>query len=210
MLFDIIILIFAVSLISAFSEEYMKKLLIDIDEVICQSEFLDEMNKFLGTNYSIDDFKEYYIDDILGSDDNKMDFYNIIRNKDLYKNAHIYPGAVETLKDLNRKYQIYICSACVMFCMPEDSGIFFKHKYDFLIKNFPFLNPDNFIFTSAKNIFDADIQIDDRVKNLQGNIKTKLLFTAYHNKSISNEDLNKSNIIRVNSWLDIRKILLDK
>lgn len=184
------------------------KILIDIDEVICQSTFLDEINSFLGTNYELDFFTEYYIDDILGTDENKELFYKKIKDVDLYKNARIYEGAVDVLKELSEKYEIYICSACVMFCMPEDSGIYFKHKYDFLIKNFPFLNPDNFIFTSAKNIFKADIQIDDRLKNLQGEVETKLLFTAYHNKTITSEELKDKNIIRVNDWNDIKFILL--
>ena len=55
----------------------MQKLLVDIDEVLCQSTFLDEMNKFLKTNYKIDDFTEYYIDDALGTDENKQKFYKI-------------------------------------------------------------------------------------------------------------------------------------
>lgn len=185
----------------------MKKILIDIDEVLCQSTFLDEINKFLGTSYELDYFTEYYIDDILGSDDNKNKFYETLRNKDLYKSARIYDGVVETLKKLNEIYEIYICSACVMFCMPENSGIFFKHKFDFLINNFPFLNPDHFIFTGGKNIFKADVQIDDRLKNLQGEVGKKLLFTAYHNKTITDEELKKNNVIRVNNWQEIFEIL---
>ena len=188
----------------------MRTLLVDIDEVLCQSTFLDEINKFLGTSYELDYFTEYYIDDILGSDENKEKFYKTIKNKDLYKNARIYDGAYEALKELSKEYEIYICSACVMFCMPRESGIYFKHKYDFLIKNFPFLNPDNFIFTGAKNIFKADVQIDDRLKNLRGEIGTKLLFTAYHNKTISDEELKENKIIRVNNWQEIKNLLLNK
>lgn len=186
-----------------------KKILIDVDEVLCQSSFLDEINKFLDTKYSLDDFSEYYIDDVLGTDENKQKFYGIIKDKDLYQNAKIYDGAVESLKKLNEKYDIYICSACVMFCMQKESGIYFKHKYDFLIKNFSFLNSDNFIFTSSKNIFKADVQIDDRLKNLEGSVNKKILFTAYHNKNISDNELKEKGIIRVDNWNEITKILLE-
>lgn len=170
---------------------------------------MDEINKFLDTKYSLDDFSEYYIDDVLGTDENKQKFYGIIKDKDLYQNAKIYDGAVESLKKLNEKYDIYICSACVMFCMQKESGIYFKHKYDFLIKNFSFLNPDNFIFTSSKNIFKADVQIDDRLKNLEGSVNKKILFTAYHNKNISDNELKEKGIIRVDNWNEITKILLE-
>ena len=72
----------------------MKSILIDIDEVLCTSSLLDEMNKFLGTNYKLDDFHEYYIDDILGSDENKQKFYEKIQYIDLYHNATIMDNAV--------------------------------------------------------------------------------------------------------------------
>ena len=38
------------------------KLLLDVDEVICFSCYLEFVNEFLGTRYTIDDFKTYYID----------------------------------------------------------------------------------------------------------------------------------------------------
>ena len=77
----------------------MKKILIDIDEVICTSSLLDEMNKFLGTDYKLDDFKKYYIDDILGSDLNKEIFYKTLQNIDLYKDARIFDNVIEILKN---------------------------------------------------------------------------------------------------------------
>ena len=89
------------------------------------------------------------------------------------------------------------------------SGIYFKHKYDFLIKNFPYLDPHKFILTGYKNALVADVQIDDRFDNLQSkHIKTKLLMTAYHNKKIADEELNLKGVTRVNSWDEIANILL--
>ena len=37
----------------------------------------------------------------------------------------------------------------------------------------------------------------------------KILYTAYHNKSISDEELKKLGIIRAKDWLDIKRILID-
>lgn len=133
----------------------------------------------------------------------------------LYDYAEIFPGAYDTLKDLNEVYNVYLCSVCVNPFLIQNSGRFFMDKYNFLIKNFPFLDPNKFIFTNTKNMIEADIQIDDRLNNLQGGVETKLLFTSYHNKEISNEELEKSNVIRVgtttsNGWSDIRNILLEE
>lgn len=59
-----------------------------------------------------------------------------------------------------------------------------------------------------KSIVNCDIKIDDRINNIEG-AKTKLLFTAWHNKDLSDEELKKQGIIRVNNWKEIRKVLLE-
>ena len=76
-------------------------------------------------------------------------------------------------------------------------------------ENLPFINPENYIFTSNKECIKAEIKIDDKISNLEGNSELKLLITAYHNKNISNEELKEKNIIRVNNWNDIAEILLN-
>ena len=65
----------------------------------------------------------------------------------------------------------------------------------------------NFVFVGNKKILKSDIKIDDKIENLiNGDIK--LLYTAYHNKNISKEELEEKGIVRVNNWLEIEKLLL--
>lgn len=54
-----------------------------------------------------------------------------------------------------------------------------------------------------------DIRIDDRLLGL-GNAKIKLLFNSWSNNTISEEELKEKNVIRVNGWDDIEKILLEE
>ena len=61
--------------------------------------------------------------------------------------------------------------------------------------------------TNTKNMMVGDIQIDDRMKNLLGPTTTKILFTAYHNKNISDEELKQKNIHRVNNWKELVSFL---
>jgi len=185
-----------------------KTILIDVDEVVCNSGLLDVMNNFLGTNYTLDDFEEYYIDGKV-PENRKEEFYKLLQDVDSYENARLIDGAVETIYELSKKYDILMCSSCVMFFNMKGSGIYFKHKYDFLVRTFPYLDPHKFILTGYKNALVADVQIDDRLDNLESkNIKTKLLMTAYHNKNITEEELQEKGVIRVNSWQEIKKILL--
>lgn len=82
-----------------------------------------------------------------------------------------------------------------------------KHKFEFLVKFFPFLDPNRFTFQTNKSIFDCHIKIDDKISNLD-NAEMKLLYTAYHNKTISDAELKEKGIIRVYNWKDIENILL--
>ena len=71
----------------------------------------------------------------------------------------------------------------------------------------PFIKPEKYIFTTNKNIMNFDIRIDDKINNLDDS-DTKLLFSAWHNRDIKKEELKERNVVRVDSWYDIEKILL--
>lgn len=184
-----------------------EKMLVDLDYVICKPGFLKILNDFCNTNYKEEDFTEYIIDDVIGPQERIEEFYEYYLTQDGYKDAVFLDGAIETLKKLSGKYDIHICSACVMYGAERKSAKLFKDKFEFLMRELDFLDPEKIIFTNSKNIFKVDVQIDDRLPNLLGDVKTKLLFSAYHNKNISNEELKEKNVIRVNSWHDIEKIL---
>ena len=184
-----------------------KDLLLDVDEVICFSGYLEAVNDFLNTNYNIDDFDCYYIDEKVIPKERFKEFNEYVSKRNLYDYTSFLPGAIETIKKLNEKYEIYICSACLNTFDLDNSGIQFKNKYDFLRKTLPFINPHNFIFLGNKSVLNCDIKIDDRLDNLDG-AKTKILFTAFHNKKISEKKLKKQGIKRVNSWKEIEQLLL--
>ena len=184
-----------------------KKMLVDLDYVICIPGFLKILNDFCNTNYIEDDFTEYIIDDVIGPEEKIQEFYEYYLLQDGYKDAVFIKDAKEVLEKLSAKYDIYICSACVMFGAERKSAKLFKDKFEYLMRELNFIDPGKIIFTNSKNIFEADVQIDDRVPNLQGNVKKKILFTAYHNKNINDLELRKQNILRANSWIEVEKIL---
>ena len=192
-----------------------KSILLDVDEVICFSGYLELVNEFLHTNYTIDDFEEYYIDTVAIPDDQKPQFYQFIRTKDQYANRETLPGALDAIKSLSRYYDIYICSDCISTFDIDDSGRIFKNKFDYLHKLIPedVIPVKNYIFTGAKNMCIADIQIDDLVSNLNTKIPIKILFPSYHNKNVSEDELKAKKIIRAGydyhtGWQNVCKILL--
>lgn len=187
----------------------MKKIMIDLDDVIVdQQNWMYMVNSFLKTNYTIDDVKGYYIQDLVPKD--KMEEYTkYFISQNLYDHAVIYPDCIDVIRKLNEKYEVYICSSYVFRDDILYSADSLKYKFKFLYKNFPFLDPNRFTFLTNKSMFDCEIKIDDKISNLES-AEMKLLFNAYHNKNISNEELKEQGVIRVLGWKDIEKILLDK
>lgn len=184
----------------------MKKIVIDVDEVICNTTFLYYINEFLNTNYELDDFDNYYLDDVI-PEEQKNDFYDFYINHDVYDKAQLIDGAYDGLKWINDNYELYLLSSCIMFNKEKESGKLFMDKYNFILNKLPFLNPERIIFSNIKNMIVSDIQVDDRLKHLLGPVNEKILFTAYHNKKISNDELKQYNIKRINNWSELIQYL---
>ncbi len=176
--------------------ERKKMLLLDVDEVVVFGGFLEAVNAFLGTSYVIDDFTTYYIDEAAIPKERMDEFNEFLKGRNLYENASLLPGAYESLKKLSQVYNIYPCSGCVNPFDLEGSGRIFKDKYEFLLKELPFIPPENYIFTNSKHIFKADVQIDDRLSNMDRDIETKILFPSYHNKEIRESELEEKGVVR--------------
>lgn len=195
--------------------EKKKDMLVDVDEVICFPGFLKAVNDFLNTSYEIDDFTDYYIDKVVIPKERFDEFNSFLNRRNIYEDATVLPGAVESMQILNELYNIYICSSCINPFDIYGSSRLFKDKYEFLIEILPFINPEYYIFTNAKHLFKADIQIDDRLQKLDNDINMRILFPSYHNKNITNETLKEKGILRAgfewrNGWNEVMNILLDE
>ena len=185
----------------------MKRIMIDMDNVITNPLFLEFINEFLGTNYKLDDLEEYYLQKLITKDSNK--FWNFINNKNLYEGIELFDGCYEVLEKLNKKYDLYIVTAYIWGDSYDEFIVnTLRDKYLFLREKLPFIRQEKYIFTINKNIMNFDVRIDDRLNNLAG-ADIKLLFSAWHNKNYSDTELKENNVIRVNNWKDVEKILLD-
>jgi len=187
-----------------------KVLLCDMDDVMVNCAMLVRINEHLGTAYQDqDETIPYYRQEIIldGTERNKF-FTDIFPNMYYYKDVAIKENAREILQKLNEKYELYIVTD---FCIPGHSYLGAKiipDKFKILTSEFPFLQPEQFVFIRSKKLLTGDIMIDDKVSNLSPHVSQKLLFTAWHNKNISDAELFKQGITRVNNWSDIASKLL--
>jgi len=180
--------------------------MVDMDEVLTEKNFSRLIEEYLGYIPDYDSLKGYYLQDLLK--DKKEDFFKYFKDINMYKYAKLLPDCYDTLKELSKIYEIYICTDYIFREIIEYAGNNLKNKYEFLYKELDFIKPQNYIFTADKSIINCDIKIDDKLENIKG-AKTKLLFTAYHNKNIDDKELDKEGIVRVNNWKEIGNILIN-
>lgn len=185
-----------------------ESLMIDMDDVLVTNYFIKPLNDFLNTDYKESDFKNFYMQERV-PEHRRVEFFDYFLKYDIYRNAIISENAIEVVRELNEYYDVFVGTSFIFPEAIEKSGIVLKYKYDFLTKNFPYLNPYNFIFLGNKDNLKMDIKIDDKLDNLRG-AREKLLYTAYHNKELTDQFLKENGVKRANNFNDIKKLLLKK
>ena len=116
-------------------------------------------------------------------------WYEYINEKGFFRDLDVIEGSVEALKKLQEQHEVYIVSAAMEF---RNS---LEDKLDWLADHFPFISWENIIFCGNK-IIDADVLIDDRIKNLNNFKGRTLLFSSPHNLLINDYE-------RVDTWQQV-------
>lgn len=190
-----------------------KTLLLDVEEVIFFGGFLRAVNDFLGTSYEIDDFTDYYIDEVAIPKERMDEFNSFVRERNMFENPDILPNAIEVIEALCEYYEIFLCTDSINPFDVEGSARNFVDKFKVLREVLPFIDPTHYIFTSNKSLFNADVQIDDRLSKMDNAVRQKILFPSYHNKEILDSELESMGAIRAginwrDGWKNVGKILI--
>ncbi|MEO1010605.1 MAG: 5'(3')-deoxyribonucleotidase [Bacteroidota bacterium] len=120
---------------------------------------------------------------------------NHARRLGFFRNLKPMPQSIAVLRELQKKYEIYIASAAMQF---PDS---LKEKSDWLDEYFPFISWQRRILCGDKHILRGDILIDDRGYNLENFTGRALMFSSPHN-------LYTNGFERVNDWMEVAGKLL--
>ena len=107
-----------------------------------------------------------------------------------FETAPVMPGAIEAIKKLQEKYEVYVVSAAMEF----PSSLIEKRNW--LQTHFPFIDWRNIILCGNKHIINTDYMIDDHPKNLDPFKGQTLLFEAFHNIKVKNHS-------RAKNWNDV-------
>ncbi|KAA6436949.1 5'(3')-deoxyribonucleotidase [Dyadobacter flavalbus] len=121
--------------------------------------------------------------------------HKIMDTAGFFADIKVKEGAVETVAQLSKFYEIFIATACMEF--PTS----FHDKFTWLHRHFPFVPWTNIVFCGYKSIIQSDYLIDDHVRNLTAFKGKGILFTAPHN-------LKETSFQRVSSWNDVSELFL--
>lgn len=155
---------------------------VDVDDVICnlQEVVIDIFNKKFGSNYTLDDFKEYDIMNILTTQD-AMVMKEMYGMSGLYDKVKPIPGAQEALEKLiNLGHQVYLVTAAI----PETYG----EKVAFIKRFFPYIDDGHIVAMKHKYMFKCDVMVED---NLQA-----LLAKPYYHRICFDRPWNRA----INDW----------
>jgi len=107
-----------------------------------------------------------------------------------FRHLPVMEDSVEVLKQMNKKYEVYIVSAATEF--PNS----LTDKYHWLEDHFPFFTWKQMVFCGDKKMIRADYMIDDHAKHLQYFVGKPFIFSAPHN-------LNEHRFERLNNWKEV-------
>ncbi len=172
-----------------------KRVIIDMDDVMADASqgILNIYNNHYDTAYKKEDFygNTLWQTKVLTG---YLEVRHQLFEPGFFRNLAVMDGAVEVIKTMHQKYEVFIVSAAMEF--PNS----LREKYDWLAEHFDFISWKNIVLCGDKSIVQGDIMIDDHEKNLISFQGEKLLFNAMHNQDLQG-------YTRVNNWKEIAKIL---
>lgn len=168
---------------------------IDCDNVLCnlQEVVVNIFNERYGTHYTLNDFTEYDIMNILPTAE-AVKMKNIYGESGLYDLVKPLPGAQNAIQRLvNMGHKVYIATDAI----PETYG----EKVEFIQRYFPCVSAENIVAIKHKHLLRCDVLIEDNLDNL--------LAGQHYSRCLMNWPWNQSNkdwiygIERCYGWDDV-------
>jgi 5'-nucleotidase len=170
-----------------------KTIAVDMDGVLAdiESQLIEHYNKANGTKLTKDSIQGL-------SEENAFKdrglLFEILNKDNFFRTLPVMPDAVESLRELQKNFEIFIVSAATEF------PVSLAEKVAWLGEHFPFIKWENIILCGSKRIINTDYLIDDHCKNLDYCMGKPIMFTAFHN-------VNQTHHLRVNNWKEAVAVL---
>lgn len=175
----------------------MKKLivLIDMDDTIEEliPAWVASLNSKFGTAVLAEDICDWDIKKFFPSIPAE-ELFGVLGEEGFWETVNPKPGAVEYVKKMiDDGHKVFIVtSSYYKTIAPKMERVLFRH--------FPYLNWNDVIVTSRKQVVCGDVLIDDGVHNHIGGSYLKLLMDTPHNRRFNAEQFG---MVRVRNWAEI-------
>lgn len=170
----------------------MKRILVDMDGVLA-----DVYHRFIELHE--EEFgRRLTVKDIIGLKETEA-FPNLLKwvnSPGFFRSIPVMAGSQQGLKKLNEYYDIIVIS------MATEFPVSLTDKQLWLNEHFPFITWKQIVFCGSKSLIQADIMIDDHLKNLDNFKGETIMYTQPHNMNITNQSHR-----RVHSWTEIENLL---
>lgn len=169
----------------------MQRICIDMDEVMADTlaEHLRRYNAAFDEAITVEDLAGKGIWEVAPFNRQEQ-LRAFLDAEDFFEDLPLIPGAQEVLKDLCRRFEIFVATQAMV--VPSSLG----PKYRWLQRHFPFIPAAHYVFCGNKSILRADFLVDDLPRNLLSFEGQGLLFTAPHN-------LGATGFQRVENWQQV-------
>jgi 5'-nucleotidase len=163
---------------------------IDMDDVIADAtqQFIDFTFLEFGIRLTKPDIVDKSMKEVLP--DHHERAAEFVHRLGFFRTLKVIEDSQDVLRELNDKHEILIVSAATEF--PNSMG----EKMYWLAEHFPFITHKQVIFCGDKSHIKADIMIDDHVKNLVSFQGKPYLFSAPHNRGVTQFE-------RLNTWKEV-------
>ena len=170
---------------------------IDMDEVLADTlgAIIREVNERTDMGLTVDQLNGQKIRQATPEHDGLLT--DILYQPGFFKSLEVMQDAQEVVKKLTAHYDIFIATAAM------DVPTSFHDKYEWLRTNFPFLDPQHFVFCGTKSVINTDYLIDDNPRQLTAFTGKPIMYTAEHNQL-------DDRFTRVNNWREVEELLLKK
>ena len=132
----------------------------DIDNVInnLQEAVTNLFNERHGTNYTIDSFTDYNIE-------NTLSVKEAVAMKEMYSEDGIY-DYVKPIDGSKNALQKLIKDGHQVYFVTDAIPSIYNEKVGWLRHFFPFVNEDHIVAMKHKHLFKCDVMIEDNIQNL--------------------------------------------
>jgi len=172
---------------------------VDMDNVLCnlQEVVVDLFNKRNGTNYTLENFTDYDVAQILPKNEAIL-MKNMYGEDNLYNNVKPLAYAQNAIEKLiNAGHQVYIVSDII----PKT----YAEKTEWIKFYFQQIDEAHIVAMKHKHLFKCDVLIEDNLQNLlAGHYYERICFDYPWNRNVSDYAYG---IHRVSNWNEALNII---